>query len=67
MLIWLALGRETGASLVLACVNTVFALALIALSLSFAIALSLLPDRAALKAKARRSSMLGSRRTSDPN
>ena len=44
MLIGLTLGCEIGASLILACVNTVVALALIALSLSLAIALSLLAD-----------------------
>lgn len=38
MLVWLTLGCEIGASLILACVNTVVALALIALSLSLAIA-----------------------------
>ena len=44
MLIWLTLGCEIGASLILACVNTVVALALIALSLSLAIAVSLLAN-----------------------
>jgi hypothetical protein len=67
MLIWLTLGREFGASLILACVNTIVALALIALSLSIAIAVSLLADCATLQAKARASSMLGARRTIDPN
>ena len=44
MLIGLTLGCEIGASLILACVNTVVALALIALGLLLAIALSLLAD-----------------------
>ena len=44
MLIWLTLGCEFGASLILACVNTIVALALIALSLSLAIAVSLLAN-----------------------
>jgi hypothetical protein len=67
MLVWLTLGCEIGASLILACVNTVVALALIALSLSLAIAVSLLADCATLRPKARPSSMLGARRTIDPN
>lgn len=67
MLIWLTLGCEIGASLILACVNTVVALALIALSLSLAIAVSLLADCATLQANARPSTMLGARRTIDPN
>ena len=67
MLVWLTLGCEIGASLILACVNTVVALALIALSLSLAIAVSLLADCAALQAKARPSSILCARRTIDPN
>lgn len=67
MLIWLTLGCEIGASLILACVNTVVALALIAISLSLAIAVSLLADCAPLQAKARPSSTLGARCTSDPN
>ena len=58
MLIWLT-GREIGASLILACVNTVVALALIALSLSLAIAVSLLANCAPLQARARPSSTLG--------
>jgi hypothetical protein len=60
-------GREIGASLILACVNTVVALALIALGLSLAIAVFLLADCAALQPKARPSSMFGARRTSDPD
>ena len=67
MLIWLTLGCEFGASLILVCVNTMVALALIAISLSLAIAVSLLADCATLQAKARPSSMLGARRTIDPN
>jgi hypothetical protein len=67
MLIWLTLGCEIGASLILACVNTVVALALIALSLSLAIAVSLLADCAPLQAKARPSSTLRARCTNDPN
>jgi hypothetical protein len=67
MLIWLTLGREIGASLILACVNTVVALALIALSLSLAIAVSLLTKCAALQARVRPSSTLGARRTINPN
>ena len=67
MLIGLTLGCEIGASLILACVNTVVALALIALSLSLAIAVSLLADCAPLQAKARPSSTLRARCTSDPN
>lgn len=59
MLIWLTLGCEIGASLILACVNTVVALALIALSLSIAIAASLLAYCATLQARARPSSTLG--------
>jgi len=51
MLIWLTLGCEIGASLILACVNTVVALALIALSLSLAIAVSLLADCSTATAK----------------
>jgi hypothetical protein len=67
MLIGLTLGCEIGASLILACVNTVVALALIAISLSLVIAVSLLADCAPLQAKARPSSTLGARCTSDPN
>jgi hypothetical protein len=59
MLVWLTLGCEIGASLILACVNTVVALALIALSLSLAIAVSLLANCAPLQARARPSSTLG--------
>ena len=67
MLVWLTLGCEIGASLILACVNTVVALALIALSLSLAIAVSLLADCATLQARVRSFSMLGAGRTIDPN
>jgi hypothetical protein len=66
MLIWLTPGREIGASLILACVNTVVALALIAFSLSLAIAVSLLADCAALQPKVRTASMYGARRTRSP-
>jgi hypothetical protein len=44
MLIWLTLGCEFGASLILVCVNAIVALALIALSLSLAVAVSLLAN-----------------------
>jgi hypothetical protein len=66
MLIWLTLGWEFCASLILACVNTFVALALIALSLSIAIAVFLLADCATLQARPRPSSMLGAKRTIDP-
>ena len=59
MLVWLALGCEIGASLILACVNTVVALALIALRASLAIAVSLLANCAPLQARARPSSTSG--------
>ena len=64
MLIGLTLGCEIGASLILACVNTVVALALIALSLSRAVAGSLLANCANATGK---STMFGATRTIDPN
>ena len=64
MLIWLTLGCEFGASLILVCVNVIVALALIALSLSLAVAVSLLANCANATGK---STMFGATRTIDPN